>query len=293
MAQPHEQHPNQSQRRPLEEGLGEVRILLGDLADIVLPQDRVVTGLSRENFQSSTFQRAGYSFMRERYSGSDRSLSIITFADGAQTFVVGGKISSGNPYEVGHASGDGIDLRKTITVIYDYDGIETITERTPDGEINTYHGEYGKPEALLPHVRRSMGTLVSREEFGHDPTIEEHPLLSQGLPDWLANVPMDAPKPTWIPVGEGKSASLGMLVKALQSEIGVTIGSFAIAPELAKLFAEQTENNAWMNLPSEPTSVERIDEDTLQVKVGDFRKSFNRDELLQRIRETLDETPKE
>jgi len=165
MALPVEKRTNQSSRQPLEEGLAETKALLGNMADTVLPPGKVVTGLYREDFQSKTFQQAGYSFMPKRYANSDRSLTAITFADGTQTFVVTGKISSGNPYEVGHAVSGGIDLRTTTTVIYEFDGNETIIETTPNRDNSTYRGEYGHPEALLPHVRSSMGTLVGREEF--------------------------------------------------------------------------------------------------------------------------------
>lgn len=114
-----------------------------------------------------------------------------------------------------------------------------------------------------------------------------HPLIEHGLPDWLSNVPMDAPKPTWVPVGEGKVVSLRTLVDALQAEVGVICGSFSITPELQKLFTQFTENSAWGHLPTEPTSVSRTHEDTWVVKVGDFEAPFNGQQIRDLIQTTL------
>ncbi|HUW24477.1 MAG TPA: hypothetical protein VMW04_02505 [Patescibacteria group bacterium] len=152
-----------SRIRTLQEGVEDVRTLLGGMTDTILPQGREVIQLQRENYQSRTFQRAAFDAMPERYGRFDRSLIIITFDNRAQTFIVTGRTSSGNPFEVMHATMEGLDLRGTHTVIYEYDGNETIVERNPTGEINTCQGEYGKPEALLPLIRKRLGILVGEE----------------------------------------------------------------------------------------------------------------------------------
>ena len=116
---------------------------------------------------------------------------------------------------------------------------------------------------------------------------EQHPIVKHGLPDWLLDVPMQADKPVLVPLGDGKSVSLKLLIESLQVEVGTTVGSMAIAPELRELFAEWTENPAWKNLPTEPASVERIVEQAWQVRVGDFSRTFSRDELAQHLQGSL------
>lgn len=154
------------QERLIDEGMQEVREVLGDLAKEVIVEDREVIGLSREDFQSPTFQRAGYGGMTDVYGRADRSLYTVDFIDGSQVFVVSGRVSSGNPYEVGHAAGGGIDLRRQHTVIYQFDGQETITERLlTAGEANQYTGEHGRPQTLMPHLRQNMGVSVQVEYF--------------------------------------------------------------------------------------------------------------------------------
>mgnify|MGYP001575861399 CR=1 FL=1 len=113
------------------------------------------------------------------------------------------------------------------------------------------------------------------------------PDYERRLPDWLVDVPMQADKPVLVPVGEGKSVSLRLIVNAIQAEVGTTIGSISIAPELRDLFTDWTENPAWRNLPTEPTSVERTGEQTWEVRVGDFSRTFSGDELAQHLQENL------
>ena len=160
---PIDNDPRAQEEFTVEKGTQELKQLLGEFSGEVLPEDKEIAELSRENFQSNTFRSAGYSTMPDRYGNTDRTLYTLSFADGSQTFVVTGKVSSGNPYEVGHAADGGIDLRRKHTVIYQYDGQETITERMPTGETNQYTGEYGKPDALLPHLRQRMGTSMKTE----------------------------------------------------------------------------------------------------------------------------------
>ena len=66
--------------------------------------------------------------MPEKYGPGDGFL--YTVVEGRkETFVVTGKISSENPFEVMHASHLGtLDLREKMTVVYQYDGKNTITE---------------------------------------------------------------------------------------------------------------------------------------------------------------------
>ncbi len=150
-----------------ETALAQVRQLLADKeAEESLPTDASeVKEVKRERFQSRDFQRAGYSTMTDRYGDSDRALTTITLNTGAQVIIIAGKVASGNPFEMGHAAGGGMDLRQDHIVVYDYDGTSTMKEYLPDGQINTYDGEHGTPAALMPHVMKDMAALVDSERF--------------------------------------------------------------------------------------------------------------------------------
>lgn len=114
--------------------------------------------IERETYQSETFTSAGYHHMPERYGLGDRVIYTIQHGDGTMTLVLTGKVSSGNPFEVGHATGGGVDLRKDFTVVYQYDGDETITEtRLDTGHVNTFEGIYGRPDILLSYLRKNLG----------------------------------------------------------------------------------------------------------------------------------------
>lgn len=136
-----------------------------EVADVVLPPESKVTGVKEQTFRSRTFHNAAYDAMPERYGDHDRSLTTVKLDTGGQVFIAAGKISSGNPYEVGHAAGGGMDLRQDYGVVYAYDGQQTITEYMPDGGSNTYEGEYGSPDALLPHLVSSLGEPVGSEVY--------------------------------------------------------------------------------------------------------------------------------
>jgi hypothetical protein len=154
--------------RTLEDGISEIRQLLGKSVDRVLSADNPVVGLEREDFQSFTFRRAGYHTNPDIYPSSDRSLYTLTYNDGRQAFVISGNIDDPSPtaiYEVGSAVTGGIDLRQSMHVVYLYDGAETITEIGPNGETNQYQGDWGRPEALLPEVAKKLGILVNTEKF--------------------------------------------------------------------------------------------------------------------------------
>lgn len=98
---------------------------------------------------------------------------------------------------------------------------------------------------------------------------------------------MDAKKPVFIPVGEGKSVPLDLLLDALEEEVGTELGRISIAPELAEHFAQFTEDPSWKNLPTEVTSIKRTDEEAWEVRVGEFSGSFTREELQQQVKQAL------
>jgi hypothetical protein len=157
--------------KPVAEGVAEARKLLTkDQVETLLPSDRMVTEVVCDGYQSETFRSAGYHMMPDRYGTTDRALVTVKFDDDASLFIVTGRVSSDNPYEVGHGAGGGIDLREKQTTVYVYDGHETITEYLPDGENNSYTGEYGTPDALLPHVESSLGTMVECQMYTPEQT---------------------------------------------------------------------------------------------------------------------------
>lgn len=113
------------------------------------------------------------------------------------------------------------------------------------------------------------------------------------LPEWLAQLPMDVPKRTLVPMGEsGVHIPAEVLRGALDIEVGSGIGALAIAPELAQRVAEFTENPHWKNLALEPTMVTRKSDDTWEATVGETTITFGRESIiaaLERAREDKQE----
>lgn len=90
-----------------------------------------------------------------------------------------------------------------------------------------------------------------------------------------------------IPIGKDKTIPLDMILEALSIEVGSTLGSFSINPELAQHFAEFTENSAWLNLRAEPTNITRTGESTWDFKVGEYTRTFEDLELQEYLRDLL------
>ncbi|HEY4964451.1 MAG TPA: hypothetical protein VIH90_07210 [Candidatus Saccharimonadales bacterium] len=120
---------------------------------------------------------------------------------------------------------------------------------------------------------------------------ERHPLVSAGLPEWLVDVPMEVAEPTLVPIGdEGKSISAGSLMSALQVDVGTTLGTMSMAPELAQAISEFTENPAWQHFAPEPTRIERTGEDEWTIKIGDHREVLGRADIESKLIEALGDT---
>lgn len=149
----------------LENEVLKARELMGDeIASQVLPEGTSVLRLDKEHCQSPTFRSAAYNMMPERYGNADRSLTTITLETGAQVFIVAGRVSSDNPYEVWHAADGGMDFRHTQVSVYAYGSDETITEYA-GGQINTHVGQYATSAAFLLQARLSLGMAVGSETF--------------------------------------------------------------------------------------------------------------------------------
>ena len=82
------------EKRPLAHGLEELRTVLGELAHLGLTSSSEVMQLTREDFQSPTYQKAGYGAMPERYGTSDRYVYTLEYADGTQLIIFGGKFET-------------------------------------------------------------------------------------------------------------------------------------------------------------------------------------------------------
>lgn len=149
--------------RPNQDYVKELERVLTDQFTAFFPAG-ISREVERETFQSETFQRAGFDTMPDRYGLGDRFLYTTRGEDGRITFVVAGRVSSGNPWEVMHASFPGaLDFRKDMTVVYQYDGTGTITEtQLRNGERTEYSGQYGNPEALLSSIRQTLGKQVTK-----------------------------------------------------------------------------------------------------------------------------------
>lgn len=142
------------------EQLEEIQLALGDRFKEFFP-DGIEGIIEKETFQSKTFIEAGYYTMLDTYGLGDRFLYTIQHQDGTITVIMAGKVTSKNPFEVGHAAGNGLDLRKELTIVYQFNGNDTITETIlSSGDVNTYEGEFGKPDVLLANLRPCLGTRV-------------------------------------------------------------------------------------------------------------------------------------
>lgn len=148
-------------QRTIDQGLEEVRNILGERADVILPADKETTELTKEEFQSNTYRNRGYSEDKGR---SDGSFYTATHQDGSQTFILHAKDNS-NPFAASLGGLGGIDMRQWQTYSYQYDGNDTITATEPNGRVSKYSGEYGKPEAMLPTVKGALGRSVGVENF--------------------------------------------------------------------------------------------------------------------------------
>src|SRR5262252_5209749 len=89
---PHSADHSPVEKRPIAQGLEELRTVLGDVARLALTSGSAVVNLTREDFQSQTYQQAGYGAMPERYGPSDRYLYTLVYADGTQLILFGGNL---------------------------------------------------------------------------------------------------------------------------------------------------------------------------------------------------------
>ena len=164
--QPADQPP--VEKRPLAHGLEELRTVLGDLARVALTPGSEVMKLTREDFQSQTYQQAGYGTMPERYGTSDRYVYTLEYADGTQLIILGGKFARARRFAGDPAPDLLADNRESSHLIYKYNGKNLTTERLPNGKVNRLTGKLGKPEGLLPLLREWAGNAVHTEQFAKD-----------------------------------------------------------------------------------------------------------------------------
>jgi hypothetical protein len=78
---PHSHDQSPVDKRPIGQGLEELRTALGDLARLALTSGSEVMKLTREDFQSQTYLEAGYGAHPERYGTSDRYVYSLEYAE--------------------------------------------------------------------------------------------------------------------------------------------------------------------------------------------------------------------
>ena len=119
--------------------------------------------IEKETFQSKEFQSAGWQFVPGEHGAGDRNLYVIRKEDGTVTIVSTGKASE-NPFAFMVPIG-GLDMRQNHTIVYDFDGQETINETILNtGETNQYSGDPGgNPEALITYLRSVLGKRVDSD----------------------------------------------------------------------------------------------------------------------------------
>ena len=154
--------------RPLAHGLEELRTTLGDLARVALTSGSEVMKLTREDFQSQTYQQAGYGTIPERYGTSDRYVYTLEYADGTQLIILGGKFAPARRFAGDPAPDPLADNRESSILIYKYNGKNLTTERLPNGRVNRITGKLGRPGGLLPLLREWAGNPVHTEQFAKD-----------------------------------------------------------------------------------------------------------------------------
>jgi hypothetical protein len=155
-------------KRPIAHGLEELRTVLGDLARVALTSGSEVMKLTREDFQSPTYQQAGYGTMPERYGTSDRYVYTLEYADGTQLIILGGKFAPARRFAGDPAPDPMADNRENSNFIYKYNGKNMTAERLPNRKVNRLTGKLGKPEGLLPQLRERAGLPVHTEQFSKD-----------------------------------------------------------------------------------------------------------------------------
>src|SRR5215470_12059733 len=154
---PHGRDHSPVERRPIAQGVEELRIVLGDLARVALASGSEVMSLTREDFQSETYQKAGYGATPERYGTSDRYVYTLEYADGTQVIILGGKFAPTRRFAGDPAPDPMADHRESSNIIYTYHGSNMTTERLPNGQVNRITGKLGSPGGLLPLLREWAG----------------------------------------------------------------------------------------------------------------------------------------
>ena len=165
---PHSADQSPVEKRPIAQGLEELRTVLGDLARVALTSGSEVMKLTREDFQSQTYQQAGYGAMPERYGTSDRYVYTLEYADGTQLIIFGGKFAPARRLAGDPAPAPLADNRESANIIYTYHGKNMTTERLPSGKVNRITGKLGRPGGLLPLLREWAGNSVHSEQFAKD-----------------------------------------------------------------------------------------------------------------------------
>ena len=165
---PHSADHSPVEKRPIAQGLEELRTVLGDGARLALTSGSAVVNLTREDFQSQTYQQAGYGAMPERYGTSDRYVYTLAYADGTQLIIFGGKFAPSRRFAGDPAPDPLADNRESSNIIYTYNGKNQTSERLPNGTVNRLTGRYGKPEGFLPLLREWAGHAVQTEQFAKD-----------------------------------------------------------------------------------------------------------------------------
>lgn len=114
---------------------------------------------------------------------------------------------------------------------------------------------------------------------------------SDRLPSWIDKVPMSATKKLQVEVGPNVFFPLELLSAGLDLPVRSSTGSFSVVPELQHELQQYTENPAWGNLPTQTTWIERVDETTWLLQLGDDYYAISGEEIAHIIAEHTPDTP--
>ena len=138
--------------------VGLAKTNLGNVAPIVLPENRPIARVVVSKFQSRVFQ-AAYC-MGGRFNEPDSSLTEIDFKDKSRSFIISGKVSTGCPREI---VPDGADCRPVRTLGIHFDGRKSLKIFDVEaGTVENHRGKSGRPDYHLPALRQTLGRQIGQ-----------------------------------------------------------------------------------------------------------------------------------
>lgn len=141
----------------------EVKDILWDKYDELINNKEIIH-IEKESFQSQVFQDAAFAYLPEKYWNSDRYFYTVELEDDYTLYIVHGKVSSDNPFEIKHGSDcRWDDFRKTDTTVYTSESWIILEEHIfKDNSVNSYLGYNQSVDSLIEHAQKSLWKKVEK-----------------------------------------------------------------------------------------------------------------------------------